>query len=213
MNQPSILTRLMASRFVALLLLLACGAVILECVADGASWWLGFIALLTALQTLSAVSQVRRYKQWAAKWQAMAEPVGAPRRIPPNQLEEVVRQNPASTAKEPRRGRLRIIVAALLALAIPVYVGDGSDRVSSALACLWLAACLYLAFRLLRRVMRRGAKRHEPRTAPGMREVENPFVTWVTDRASSSPSRAEATRALPDYCARLLLAGVRPSAN
>jgi hypothetical protein len=199
MNRPSILTRLMGCRLIALVLLIASGAAILGWLAGGAPWWIGVIALLTAMQTLSAVGQVRRHKAWAAKWQAMGEPVGAPRRIPPIDGEKAIRQNPASPAKEPRRGRLRAIVAALLALAIPVYVGDGSDMVSSALTCLWLAACLYLAFRILRRVMRRRSKRHEQSTAL-KREAETPFVTWVMKRPSSSPSRAEAMRVLPDYC-------------
>ncbi len=204
MNRPSIFTRLMGGRLVALVLLLASGAVILGWFADDAPWWFGTIALLTAMQTLAAVGQVRRYKDWSAKWQAMAEPVGAARPVPPNDDKRAVRQNPASTAREPRRGRLRVMVAALLALLIPVYVADASDTVSSALTCLWLAACLYLGFRLLAGLMRRGdRKRHEQKAAP-KQEAENPFVTLVMDRPSSSSSRAEAPRALPDYCARLL---------
>jgi hypothetical protein len=204
MKRPSALTRLMGAPLIALVLLLASGAVFVGWLAGGAPWWLGFIALFMALQTLSAVGQVSRYKAWSAKWQAMGEPVGAPRRIPPNRGEEVVRQTPASSPKEPRRGRLRLIVAALLALAIPIYAGNGSDTVSPALTCLWLAACLYLAFRLLRRLMRRSPKRHDQEAAPRTREAESAFVTWVMNRPSSSPSRAEATRALPDYCLRLL---------
>ena len=205
MNQPSMITRLMASRFIALVLLLASGAVVVQWLTGGASWWQGILALLMAMQTLSAVGKVSRYKAWAAKWQAMAESVGATRNTSHSQPEETVNQNPASTAKAPRSGRLRVVLAALLAFAIPLYVGEDIDRASPALACLWLAICLYLGFRLLRRVMRRdGGKRHEQRTAPQKREAENPFVTWVMHRPSSSPSRAEATHALPDYCARLL---------
>jgi len=205
MNPPSMLTRLMAGRFTSIVLLLACGAIGIGCLAGEASWWLGLFALFMALQTLSAIGQVRRYKEWAAKWQAMAEPVGAQRPAPAN--DRGTGQNAPSAVKEPRHGRLRIVVAVLLVLAIPVYVADGTDMVSSGLRCLWFAACLYLAVRLLRRIFRRGAKSQEQRAVVGRQKVESPFVAWVMNRASSSPSRAEAVRALPDYCARLLSRG------
>lgn len=205
MTRPSALTRLMASRFVALVLMFASGAVLVGWVAGDAPWWLAIVAVLTQMQTLAAIGRVRRYKDWAAKWQAMAEPVGGLRGIPQSQREEGVRQTPASPAKAPRRGRLRIFVAALLALGIPLYVGGDTDAASPALAGLWLAVCSYLCFRLVRRVTRRrGQKRGEQANVPQKREAESPFVTWVMNRPSSSPSRAEATRALPDYCGRLL---------
>jgi len=208
MKRPSLFAGLSGYPLMAIVLFMVYAAIVLGWYQDSAPWWLALAAVLAATRTLSAVGQVRRYKAWSAQWQAMSEPVSAQRRIPhPHRSAEVVTQNQPSTAKEPHRGRLLAIVAALLVLAIPAYVGDGSDRVSSALTCLWLAACLYLAFRLLRRLMRRGIKRHEQRTAPQKREAESPFVTWVMDRASSSPSRAEAMRALPDYCARLLWRG------
>ena len=60
MNRPSLVTRLIASRFMALVLLLACGAVIVEWLTGGASWWQGMLALLMAMQTLSAVGKVSR---------------------------------------------------------------------------------------------------------------------------------------------------------
>ena len=188
MKRPSLLTRLMGARLIALVLLIACGVVFVGWFEGGAPWWLGFVALFTALQTLSSVGQVRRYKAWAAKWQAMGEPMSAPPRL---------------IEKKRRHGWLPVIVAALLTLAIPVYVGDGSDMVSSALTCLWVAACLYLAFRFLRRVMRRGAKRREEKSMTARKETETPFVAWVMGRASSSPSRAEAERNLPEYSARV----------
>ncbi len=205
MKPPSMLTRLMAGRLMSIMLLLACGAIGLGCFAGEASWWLGLVALFMVLQTLSAIGQVRRYKEWAAKWQAMAGPVGAQRPAPAN--DRGVGQNAASAVKEPRRGRLRIVVAVLLVLAIPVYVADGTDMVSSGLRCLWFAACLYLAARLLRRIFRRGAKSQERRSVAGRPKAESPFVAWVMAPASSSPSRTEAVRALPDYCAPLLSRG------
>jgi hypothetical protein len=203
MKRPSALTRLLGVPLVALLLLLGCGVAVVACLQGGAPRWLGFIALLTALQSLSALGQVRRYKAWAAKWRAMGEPVNAPPHIAPKDAGGGTGRKPPSSPKR-RHGRLRIVVAALLALAIPAFVGDGGDAVSSALTCLWLLACLYLAFRLLRRILRRGRKHREQAAVASKGETAMPFVTWVMDRASSSPSRAEAQRNVPDYCARLL---------
>jgi hypothetical protein len=189
----------------ALVLLLACGAVIVEWLTGGASWWQGMLALLMAMQTLSAVGKVSRYKRWSAQWQAMAEPAIASQRTSYHQGgDDSVTKRSTTTAKAQRSGWLRVVVAMLLALAIPLYVGQDIDRASPALACLWLAICVYLGFRLLRRISRRGVKDGEQRSAPQNREVENPFVTWVVNRPSSSPSRAYAVRNLPEYSARLL---------
>ncbi len=204
MNRPSLLTRLMAGRLMSIVLLLACGATGLGCFAGEVSWWLGLLALFMALQTLSAIGQVRRYKAWAVKWQAMAAPVNATPRVLPNDAAGGVGQKASSGTKCRRHGWLRISVAALLALAIPAYVGD-SGAPSAALTWLWLAACLYLAFRLVRGTMRRGGRRPEQKAVAAREETEAPFVMWVMDRASSSPSRAEAEHNLPEYSARLLM--------
>jgi hypothetical protein len=202
MKRPSALTRLMGAPLVALLLLAACATVSIEWFAGDAPWWLGVGALFTGLHTLSSVGRVSRYKAWAAKWQAMGEPEQAAARVLPNGGDREVGQKIAPDYRA-RRHALRIAIAALFALAIPAYVADGNEG-SIALGCLWLASCVYLAVAVVRGTMRRGGKRHEQRTAPQKRETENPIVTWVMNRPSSSPSRAEATRALPDYCARLL---------
>ena len=202
MNRPSPLTRLMGCRPLALVLMFASGVVFAGWVAGDVPWWLAIVAALTQMQTLAAVGRVRRYKDWSAKWQAMAEPVGAQRPAPAS--DRGIGQNAPSAVKEPRRGRLRITLAVLLVLAIPVYVADGTDMVSSGLRCLWFAACLYLAARLLRRVFGKRANRQGERPVAVRQKAESPFVAWVMAPASSSPSRAEAVRALPDYCARLL---------
>jgi hypothetical protein len=205
MNRPSLVTRFIATRFIALLLLLACGAVIVEWLAGGASWWQGMLALFMAMQTLSAVGKVSRYKRWSAQWQAMAEPAIASASASYREGgDDSVKQGSATTAKAPRSGWLRVVVAMLLALAIPVYVGQDVERASPALASLWLAICFCLGFRLLRRISRRGVKGGEQRSASQNREAENPFVTWVMDRPSSSPSRADTVRNLPEYSTRLL---------
>jgi hypothetical protein len=194
MNQPSLLTRLMASRFIALVLLFACGAVIVEWLAGGASWWLGIIALLVAMQTLSAVGKVSRYKAWSVEWQAMGEPIDAPA---------------ARLAQKPRRKWVLRTITALLFAGIPAYlpeIQDG-DPLLTALTALWMAVCLYLAFKVMRGLARRMMKRRTVKAEVAKARADAAPVAWPLDRASSSPSRAEAERNLPEYCARLLERG------
>ena len=56
-----------------------------------------------------------------------------------------------------------------------------------------------LASRLIPRLRRRSGKRAAVKQA----KAEAEPVAWVVDRASSSPSRAEAEKNLPEYAARL----------
>jgi hypothetical protein len=192
----------MGAPLVALLLLAACAAVFIEWFAGDAPWWLGLVALFMTLHTLSSLGQTSRYKAWAAKWQAMGEPEHAAARVLPNGGDREVRQKIAPD-NHARRHPLRIAIAALFALAIPAYVADGNEG-SIALGCLWLASCLYLVVAVVRGMTRRGGKRPEQRAVAAKEQSGNPFVEWTLPRASSSPSRADATHHLPDYCARLL---------
>jgi hypothetical protein len=202
-KRPSALSRLIGAPLVALLLLAACTAVSIEWFAGDAPWWLGLLALLTALHTLSSLGQVSRYKAWAAKWQAMGEPEHAAARVQPNGGDREVGQKIAPENRA-RRHPLRIAVAVLFALAIPASVASNSVEPSGALTCLWLASCLYLVFAVVRGMTRRGGKRHEKKAVAAKEQSRSPFVDWALPRASSSPSRADATRHLPDYCARLV---------
>jgi hypothetical protein len=100
-------------------------------------------------------------------------------------------------------GRHRVIVttAALLLLAIPARFArlQGNEQWRGALILLWIAACIYLVGLVLRSITRRIRKR--PRAQP---EAATAPVEWMLSPASSSPSRSEAARKLPEYCARLL---------
>jgi hypothetical protein len=206
MKEPSIFTRLMGNRFVALLLLFACGTVIFQWIVGDGSRWLGIAAVITFMQTLAAIGKVSRYKTWSAKWLAMNAPLGETGRVRPSESGDRSPRNDASPAKVPGRKRLRLVTAAILSLAIPLYVGADVDRASGPLACFWLATCLYVGYRLVRK-MKRGLRHRKQEPPSQKREMETPFVTCVLDKPASSPSRAEAMRDLPDYCARLLTRG------
>ena len=100
--------------------------------------------------------------------------------------------NPTGAVTPKRMARRRksssswvnITVAALSLVIIPMFIAaPGADEATRHwLALLWLGIAAYLLFKL------------------GAAEV----VQWVLPRASSSPSRADALRNVPDYCARLM---------
>ena len=80
---------------------------------------------------------------------------------------------------------------------------DSGERLIIGLT--WIAVCLWLMFLAVRGMVRRARARR-------MRVVEKAVaqdapVTLLIEPASSSPSRNDAVRALPDYCARLLSRG------
>jgi hypothetical protein len=185
MTRPSFSARVAGSPLGALLLFLVYAAVVAGWYEGQVVWWLALGSVGAAIRTLSAVGRVRRYKAWLAAWNAM----GATEEAAPSREE-----------KRRRRRQLFVTVAALLLLAIPVCLSylQGNEESRAALALLWVAACLYLVGLVLRSITRRMAKRRK-----AQREATKP-VEWMLGRASSSPSRSEATRKLPEYCGRLL---------
>ena len=158
-------------------------------------WWVALCSAAAAVRTLKAVGKVRRYNAWVAEWQAIGGDDGPPRR-----------------QKIRGRGWVFVTGAAVLFVVIPVCVPQiqsnqtipGREALATALTWLWGLACLILAWKSLRlcwRLVRRSAAR---RTERRQVEAENAPVAWLVGVPSSSPSRAEAERALPEYCARLI---------
>ena len=98
--------------------------------------------------------------------------------------------------KKSRRGR--ILFAAALVL-LPVLPVPKDSTMATVEFLVWLAAVLYLILVMMRAVLGPVAKRQQAK-------AEAAPVAWLLGRPSSSPSRAEATRNLPEYSARLLAA-------
>lgn len=182
MNRPSALVRLCGSPLVAAALLLFCAAVVASWTRGHASGVLAFIAVLAGLGTLKAAGKRRKYEAWAREWRAMG--------------------GEAPQAVKGRASWLAPAVAALLIVGIP-YCASPRD---TALRLLWLAAVCYLGVAVVLRVVHllrcpraveaKGAREKAP-------EAPAP-VAWLLGLVSSSPSRAEAARNLPGYCAGLL---------
>jgi len=192
MNRPGFGVRVAGSPLGALMLLAMYAAVIFGWYQGEVAWWVGVAAVAAAGRTVSAIGTVRRYKLWAADWRGMGEE-GAPK----------------------KRGRvwMRVIVALLLVIGIPAWAPQirnnlaaipFGEALANALVALWLAACLYLVWRLVRTLwvmLRRSASSAAERRRE---KAENAPVAWLVGLPSSSPSRAEAERELPEYCAGLL---------
>jgi hypothetical protein len=186
MNRPSGFARLAAYPPMTILLFIGYAYLISGWYLGRISWWIGIAAIAAAVRTLGAVKRVRVYKAWLAEWQAMSGHDAPPR---------------------PRKNRLRGWVlgigALFIAVAIPLLAPPGT-RPSDALTVIWCLACLYLVFALLRRVLRRMGARRKVKAEVAKAKAEAAPVAWLVDRPSSSASRAEAERNLPDYCARLI---------
>lgn len=192
MNRPSFAVRVAGSPVGSLLLWALCGAVVLGWYAGHIHWWLGIAAIAAAMRTRTAVKSLRRYNAWAAEWAAMGED-DAPA------LPQVKRRS---------GGRWLVALAVVLAVMMPVVANMRSGPGSDALLLLWCAGCLFLAVAMLRAVLLRiGSRSKSKPVVAGSRAKaaeDLPVVTWLIERPLSSPSRADAERELPDYCARLI---------
>jgi hypothetical protein len=183
MNRPSLSARLAGSPQGALLLFIGYAVIIAGWYEGRVSWWMGVAAIAAAVRTLGAVKRVRAYKAWLAEWQAMSGNDAPPR-----------------TGKNPLRGWMLVVIAMLIAVAAPL----AGSRMSDAVTVIWSLACLYLVFALVRGILRRVRGRREVQAEVGQAKDEAAPVAMLLDLPSSSPSREEAERNLPEYCARLL---------
>jgi len=182
MTAPSPWARLAGAPIVAILLFVLYGTIITAWFQGSAPWWLAGIAALLALKTLKAAGDVRRYKAWLAEWNAM-DPQRQPQARPKRKL--------------PSMQSVLVIMAGAM-FVFPLLQAPGTPD-SALKQIAWVISGLYLVFVLVRFILRRVRK---GRSAEG--EGESKPVSWLIDRASSSPSREDATKHLPDYCAGLL---------
>jgi hypothetical protein len=193
------MTRFIGKPRVAAVLYVGLGLAVLGWAEGTVPWWLGVAALCTAGSVRKAAQDVRSYKQWWTAWAAMGA-AGAP--------------SPAATSKPSARGRKAsswagVTVAAVSLVMIPVWMAapGASEALRQGLTAVWCGLALYLLWRLaarLRRAIFRAAGTvsagAQSKTQSGPAEV----VEWALPRASSSPSRADAMRNLPEYSARLI---------
>jgi hypothetical protein len=181
MSRPPLLVRVAGSPLPAFLLFVGYALVVAGWYDGEVAWWLALGSVGAAMRTVAAIGRVRRYKAWLAEWNAMGE------------MEHL-------RPKKKRSWRRRIFItgAVLLLLAIPACLQHLQGNQALQLLC--VVGCICLVAVVLRSIKRRIAKRRKAEPE----DVSIPVVEWMLGRASSSPSRAEAARKLPEYCARLL---------
>jgi hypothetical protein len=175
----------------------------------GAPWWLALASVAGILKVFSAVGKMRRYNAWLKDWNGMTEEE-EPRRAEDSRPRKPERGSAATLRKQGRKRLWKLLTwAAALALTAPVWLAAFGAKPPDGIAALWFASFLFLLARLLARLfrllLRRGARRGEAKA--DAKAKGGGHVACLLRVPSSSPSRADAERYLPDYCARLLAAG------
>jgi hypothetical protein len=188
MNQPEPHVRLAGSNTGSALFLLASGVLMAAVVEGEAPGWVLLVALLLASFTLNAVQQMREYKAWEGEWQEM---------------QTGKRVEPPQKKKYPK---LDVAVGLLSLVVIPWIWSQRSDPGERLiLAGSWVVMFLVVVFLAVRGIVRSVRARRRFKEQARRSQVEP--VAWLVSPASSSPSRADAMRELPEYSARLLIEG------
>jgi len=179
MNRPSLFTYLIGNILCAPLLVLGSGYVLWQ-------WWNGvltgvaaMIALVVMVKAITASDTIAAYHDWKRRWNAMEGRAPAP---------PLLRRIGAVRGMRPL---LLVIFWGVAAHLHATYPGDPDIQLGAAVALLALSAAIVgmavgAAYRSLRR---------PKRLAP---------VKLCQRRARRAATRERATRALPDYCKKLL---------
>lgn len=195
MTRPSVVTQLVGTPAVAFLLFSFYAFLGWEWYANQLNFLLVVAAAFAARRTLSAVDDMRRWKDWQ------------------QQLARMTGSNAVAPAPR-RKKRLVMTLSAIIgtgALENPVPLRflpelaqdhNSARRIIFGL-CAW--ACAYVAFALVGMLVSsvRRSLRRQRDIADADAAAPAP-VAWLLDRAAASPSRSQATAELPDYCAALL---------
>jgi hypothetical protein len=169
-------------------------------VGHAVPWWIGLIALYCVTSVRKAVKDMRHYNQWWASWHGMGS------------MPELVMPKPTVRKRKGSSPWTGAIAAALLLVIIPMAAAGADDGLLNFLALLWLGVAAYLVCRVAAN-LRRARTSVAVKAAPAQSKNSAVLVAvadvvqWMLPAASSSPSRSDAMRQLPDYCARLLTGG------
>jgi hypothetical protein len=192
------MTRFLGTPRVSMALCVVSIVVVAGWVGHAVPWWIGLIALYCVTSVRKAVKDMRHYNQWWASWHGMGS-------MPSITPKPAVRRRKASS---PWTG---VIAAALLLVIIPMAAAGADEGLLNFLALLWLGVAAYLVCRVaanLRRARASVTVKAAPASPAAATKANTAgvvdVVQWVLPPASSSPSRSDAMRELPDYCARLM---------
>jgi hypothetical protein len=185
MKPPSSFERQLGRRGNATTVALLAAAAIVGWWVGAVPWWLALGMVVMAGPVRRAGLKVRAYDAWRAQWQAMAGYEVKPKR----------------KRRFPRLWQ-QVVCALVFAVGLPYVPGPPGSRIAVMESWLWMAAWLYVACVLVWFILRL-ARRRGKVGAKTTKEKDGP-VYCLLPLPSSSPSRAEAVRNLPDYCAGLI---------
>jgi len=190
MRQPGILVRIAGTPLIACLLIAGAAMVIYGWYLGYTVWWLALAAVGLVFRTLSAVGTVRRYKAWAAEWEAMGRVGGAP---------------PQPAKPNPWK-RTMLMAAALIGLPVAFSQPAIEDNpaVLSGLHWAWGLLALYCLLRVLGSLWRRAGNTVRRRRETRIEKSLDDPITLAVAQAADNPTRASAERNLPDYCRQLM---------
>ena len=200
MNPPTAMTRWLGTPRVAAAMYVGGLIAVLGWFGGAVPWWLAIIAVCFLGTVKKAINDVRRYDQWRAQWDAMAPgSASAPAATPKAQVRR----------RKPSSRWTGVIAAALLLFPIIPFLplSATSEAARNALTLLWLATALYLVCKLVLNLRPARASLKAAPASPAQSKNTGPatdVVEWVLPRASSSPSRADIMRQLPEHCMRLM---------
>jgi hypothetical protein len=187
MTTPSVSVRLAGSPLGAIVLFGLSAAVIAGWYQGYVRAWVALVAAVMVFKTFGAIGQVRRYKQWRAKWDGMG------------------RQNEAQSPRSkdhPWRRLFFIILAIGVTFGLPLGLGEKPvPGPHPWLLLAWLIAAFYLIVTAIRSWGKKRAARFKAADAAPA------IVEWLVPRAAGGPTRAEATRMLPEHCISMLQQG------
>lgn len=198
MKTPTLITRFLGTPWIATLLYIGCALTVLGWAGGGTSWWVALAAVCFAANVYKAVHDVRKYKQWWADWEAMGSAPGMAASTP------IARGHNSSPSS---RAKITLAVTSLLIVPLFIAAAGANEGLRSGLVLLWLGVAAYLLWKLTVAVLRAmfGKSAGKLRAGASNRSASTDIVKWVLPPASSSPSRADTMRGLPDYCARLMV--------
>jgi hypothetical protein len=191
MKPPTAVTKFVGQPRVAAVLYVTCGLLALGWAGGHIAGWLALAALCFAVSVQKAVQDLRRYNEWQADWSAMG--------------------NRPAVAVEKRKAVSpwrSVLTAALYLIIIPLFIAvpQATEPVRDTLAFLWLGIAGYLLWKVAAICSRQTTKSvNRAREEANGASTASGVVECVLPLPLSPPSRIDALRGLPGYCARLIV--------
>lgn len=196
MRPPTSMTRFLGTPRIATTLCLGCLATVVAWYAGEIPWWLALGALFFIPTVRKAVQDVRRYDQWYGAWQGMGNASGDATPKRPEHRQGVF----------PRWVNVTLAVLSLAVILIFATSPVANPAVRKDMTVFLWGFAVYLLCKTIAAIRRRRLLRIAGTASAGGSKpaAKAEIVRWTLPRAASAPSRADAMRNVPDYCARLM---------